>query len=271
MISSLLGTPWAFFVRDFRLAVSYKAGFVFEIVGALVNVALFFYMSEFFGTALSAELEQYGGDYFSFVIIGIAFTSYLGVGLSGISGKIRDGQLMGTLELMLISPTRLPVTLLSSALWAHAMATFGVVTYVAAALILGVRFEAAGLPLAVLALGIAIVGFNAIGLMAAAAVIVLKQGNPVDWLVRTGSVLLGGVFYPASVLPDPLQAIAQLLPLTHALDIVRRSLLLGEGLTELGGQLLALAGLTALYLPIGILACHLAVRIAQRDGSLTTY
>lgn len=270
-MSAMLGTPWAFFVRDFRLAVSYKAGFVFEIVGAMVNVALFFYMSEFFGAALAPELERYGGDYFSFVIVGIAFTAYLSVGLSGISSKIRDGQLMGTLELMLISPTRLPVTLLSSALWAHAMATFGVVTYVTAALVLGVRFEAAGLPLALLALGIAIVGFNAIGLIAAAAVIVLKQGNPVDWLVRTGSVLLAGVFYPASILPGPLEAIAQVLPLTHALDIVRRSLLNGEGLGELGGQFLALTGLTCLFLPIGIIACHLAVRIAQRDGSLTTY
>jgi ABC-2 type transport system permease protein len=271
MIRSAYATPWAFFVRDFRLAVSYKAGFVIEVVGALVNVALFFYMSEFFGTALRTELAQYGGDYFSFVIIGIAFTSYLGVGLSGVSGKIRDGQLMGTLELMLISPTRLPVTLLSSALWSHAMATFGVATYVVAALILGVRFDAAGLPIAIVTIAIAIVGFNAIGLIAAAVVIVLKQGNPVDWLVRTGSVLLGGVFYPASVLPDALQAIAQLLPITHALEIVRRSLLLGEQLPALGGQLLVLVALTAIYLPLGILACHLAVRIAQRDGSLTTY
>jgi ABC-2 type transport system permease protein len=270
-MSSLLAAPWAFIVRDFRLAVSYKAGFVFEVVGALVNVVLFFYMSEFFGSALSSELEQYGGDYFPFVIIGIAFTSYLGVGLSGIGSKIRDGQLMGTLELMLISPTRLPVTLISSALWAHAMATFGVATYVIGAMVLGAQFETEGLPLALLALGIAIVGFNAIGLTAAAVVILLKQGNPVDWLVRTGSILLAGVFYPASVLPDPLQGIAQVLPLTHGLDIVRRSLLLGEQLPELSGQFFALVGLTLVYLPLGVLACHFAVRIAQRDGSLTTY
>jgi ABC-2 type transport system permease protein len=266
-----LSVPVAFFIRDFRLAASYRAGFFFEIVGAFVNVFIFFYVSEFFGSALSGELGEYGGDYFPFVIVGIAFTAYLRVGLSGISTKVRDGQLMGTLELMLISPSRLPVTLLSSALWGHAMATFGVATYVVLAAIIGPDLGDPNLGVAALALVIAIVGFNAMGLIVAASVIVLKQGSPVNWVVNTASVLLAGVFYPASVLPAPLQAIGQALPLTHALEIVRRSLLGGEPFVALVPSFLALVGLTALYLPLGILACHWAVRVAQTDGSLTAY
>jgi ABC-2 type transport system permease protein len=268
---SVLAIPRAFFVRDFRLAISYRAGFFFEIAGAVVNVFVFFFISEFFGTALRGELAAYGGDYFLFVIIGIAFTTYLRVGLSGISTKVRDGQLMGTLELLLISPTRLPVTLLSSTLWGHAMATFGVATYVALAMVLGPSLESPNLWIALLALAVAIVGFNAMGLLAAASVIVLKQGSPVNWLVTTGSVLLAGVFYPSAVLPGPLQAIGQALPLTHALEIVRRALLAGDGFAEVLPSFVALVGLTAVYLPLGILACHWAVRIAQTDGSLSEY
>ncbi len=268
---SVLAIPRAFFVRDFRLAISYRAGFFFEIAGAVVNVFVFFFISEFFGTALRGELAAYGGDYFLFVIIGIAFTTYLRVGLSGISTKVRDGQLMGTLELLLISPTRLPITLLSSTLWGHAMATFGVATYVGLAMVLGPSLESPNLWIALLALAVAIVGFNAMGLLAAASVIVLKQGSPVNWLVTTGSVLLAGVFYPSAVLPGPLQAIGQALPLTHALEIVRRALLAGDGFAEVLPSFVALVGLTAVYLPLGILACHWAVRIAQTDGSLSEY
>jgi ABC-2 type transport system permease protein len=270
-VTGVLATSWAFFLRDMRLAISYKVGFASEIIGAVVGVILFFFLSEFFGPALAPSLAQYGGDYFPFVIVGIAFTSYLAVGLNGISGKIRDGQLMGTLELMLISPTRLPVTLLSSTLWGHAMATFGVGTYIVGALLLGIDLRGANVGPALLALGIAVIGFNAIGLLAAAIVIVFKQGSPVSWLVSTASVLLAGVLYPATVLPEALQRLSQLLPLTHALEIVRRSLLLGEGFETLGPQFGGLLLLTAIYLPLGILACHLAVRIAQRDGSLSTY
>lgn len=268
---SALSVPVAFFVRDYRLAVSYRAGFFFEIAGAIVNVFIFYFVSEFFGSAISGALEQYGGNYFLFVIIGIAFTTYLRVGLGGISTKVRDGQLMGTLELMLISPSALPVTLLSSALWGHLMATFGVVTYVVFAIAVGPDLGSPNLAIAVMALLIAIIGFNAIGLIVAASVIVLKQGSPVNWLVNTASVLLAGVFYPTSVLPDVLRTLAQALPMTHALEIVRRSLLAGESMATLAPSFVALVALTAIYLPLGLLASHWAVRLAQTDGSLTAY
>lgn len=266
-----LALPAAFFLRDFRLAVSYRAGFFFEVAGAIVNVFVFFFVAEFLGSAVSGRLATYGGDYFLFVIVGIAFTTYLRVGLTAISTKVRDGQLMGTLELMLISPSRLPVTLLSSALWAHALASFGVLTYVLFALVIGPDLAAPNLGVALLAMAIAIIGFNALGLIVAASVIVLKQGSPVNWLVSTASILLAGVFYPASALPGPLQALGSALPLTHALEIVRRALLAGEGFATLAPSFAALLALTALYVPIGVLACHWAVRVAQTDGSLTAY
>ncbi|HEX9438332.1 MAG TPA: hypothetical protein VF909_01570, partial [Roseiflexaceae bacterium] len=68
-----------------------------------------------------------------------------------------------------------------------------------------------------------------------------------------------------------LRALAQALPLTHALELMRRSLLNGEGWAELQGEMLTLIGLTALLLPLGLLACALAVRVARTDGSLSHY
>jgi ABC-2 type transport system permease protein len=118
---------------------------------------------------------------------------------------------------------------------------------------------------------LSIVAFNALGLLAASIVIVIKQGNPVSVLLGAASVLLGGVFYPVSGLPGWLQSLAQLLPMTHSLELVRRSMLEGEGLPTLWGPVLALAALTAVLLPAGLWASHLAVRIAQTDGSLSQY
>ena len=123
-----LATPWAFFVRDFQLAVSYRAGFVLGLGGAVVNVLLFFFLSRFFGP-LAGSLDEYGGSYFGFVIIGIAFSSFMAIGLSGLATKIREAQMMGTLELMVVSPTRLPVSLLASSLWSHAFALLTVGAY----------------------------------------------------------------------------------------------------------------------------------------------
>jgi lipooligosaccharide transport system permease protein len=40
-------------------------------------------------------------------------------------------------------------------------------------------------------------------------------------LVITPMMLVCGVFFPVSQLPEPLQAVTQLLPLTHAVELVR--------------------------------------------------
>jgi len=64
----------------------------------------FYFIAKLFGRAATPYLESYGGDYFSFVLIGIAFSDYLGVGLTSFAGIIREGQMLGTLEAMLITP-----------------------------------------------------------------------------------------------------------------------------------------------------------------------
>jgi len=125
--------------------------------------------------------------------------------------------------------------------------------------------------MAIVSVALAIVAFNALGLIAASFVIVIKQGNPVSLVVGLASALLGGVLYPTSVLPEWLRAIGQLLPLTHALELVRGSILAGEGIAELWQPFLTLAALTAVLLPIGLWACSRAVHIAQTDGSLAQY
>jgi ABC-2 type transport system permease protein len=129
----------------------------------------------------------------------------------------------------------------------------------------------ANVPMALASLLLAVLSFNALGLFSAAVVIVIKQGNPVSLLISMASILLAGVLYPISVLPGWLQAIGQVLPLTHALELVRRSALGGEGIATLWGPFLILLALTAVLLPAGLWACERAVRIAQTDGSLSQY
>ena len=261
----------ATFVRDARMALSYRTGFLLTFVGSVLNILGVFFLSRAFGANVGASLDRYGGTYFAFAVVGVAFSAFMSVGMTGIGSRIREGQMMGTLELMLLSPNRLGVLLFSSSLWSHAQSLVTLSLYLLAGFALGMDLGRANLPMAALSLALAVVAFNALGLIAASVVIVIKQGNPVSLLLGMASVLLGGVLYPTSVLPAWLQAVGQLLPLTHALELMRRSVLGGEGMDTLWGSFLALAALTAILLPIGLWACARAVRIAQTDGSLSQY
>jgi ABC-2 type transport system permease protein len=260
-----------FFLRDMRIALSYKAGFALGTMASIGSIAGLFFLGQAFGDAGASWLEPYGGSYFSFVIVGVALTNFMALGLGGLASKIREGQMMGTLELMLISPNRLAALLLSSTLWSHAYGSVSIALYFVVGAALGMDLSDANVPVALVSLLIATVSFNALGLLAASVVIVIKQGDPVNWLVGVASVLLAGVFYPRDVLPGWLQTAGNVLPLTHALELIRRSLLEGAGLDVLWPSFLALVTLTALYLPLGLFACHLAVRVAQTDGSLSQY
>lgn len=270
-MTSDLALASAFFVRDLRMAVSYRIGFALSVLGSLVQIAMLFFLSRLLSAGAQPLLEQYGGSYFGFVMVGVAFTTFMALGMAGLSTRIREAQLMGTLELMVLSPTRLPVLLIYSSLWSHVFAATTVVVYLGVGLLLGLDFSGANLPVAFLGMVLAIVSFNALGLVAASVVIVIKQGNPVTWIVSSASTLLAGVFYPVDILPGLLQGAAQVLPLTHALEIVRRAVFAGAGLADVWPSLVALVVLTVILVPIGISTCQVAVRLAKTDGSLSHY
>lgn len=271
MMGGWLEVARATFVRDLLTASSYRTGFALSTVGAILNVLGVFFLSRAFGADAALPIERYGGQYFGFAVVGVAFTSYMAVGMTGVASRIREGQMMGTLELMLLSPNRLGILLISSTLWNLAFATVALVLHLLAGVALGMDLGRANLAAAGLSLLVAMVAFTGLGLISASIVIVIKQGNPVSLLVGMASVLLAGVLYPTSVLPAWLQAVGQVLPLTHALELVRRSMLEGEGIATLGAPLASLVILAAVYVPIGLWACGRAVRIAQTDGSLSEY
>ena len=95
-----LRVPWAFVVRDARIDTSYKASFLMRGVGVLLNVAIYYFIARAFGGMTAPYLQAYGGSYFAFVIIGVAFNEYMGLGIGAVGGSIREGQVTGTLELM---------------------------------------------------------------------------------------------------------------------------------------------------------------------------
>jgi ABC-2 type transport system permease protein len=261
----------ATFVRDFWMATSYRLGFLLSLGGSLIGIVGVFFLSEAVGLQATGSIAEYGDSYFGFAVIGVAISGLLALGLGGIAARVREAQMMGTLELMVLSPNRLGTLILGSSLWGHAQEAVALTLYLILAVVLGMEVTGADVPVALASLVLSVLAFNALGMVAASVVIVVKQGNPVSFVIGMASVLAAGVLYPTSVLPGWIQAIGQLLPLTHSLELIRRSVLNGEGLDTLWGPFFALLGLTVVLLPLGLWACHIAVRIAQTDGSLAEY
>lgn len=269
----VLRKPLIFIWRDLIEETSYKLSFAMQIFGVVSSTLVYFFVSRLFGGLGIAYLKPYGGDYFSFVLIGVAFFSYLGVSVKGISRSIREGQKLGTLEALLVTQTNVSTIVLSSSLYSFLWATFKVTVYMFLGIIVfGINMGNANLAGAFLILFLTITSFTSVGIISASFVMILKKGDPVGWLFTSLSALLGGLYYPVSVLPEWLRQVSYLLPVTYALDGMRLALLRGNSLRELlFPNIMALVLFSCIMMPLSLVIFGRAVRRARKDGSLTHY
>jgi ABC-2 type transport system permease protein len=262
--------PRAFFIRDRRIETSYRAGLILRLASAFATVMVFFFLSRTFDAA-APGLTGVGTSYFGFVLLGIVAQEFLSQGIGAFGGNLRESQTTGTLELMLLGPSRLVTLLVSSTLWLQASAVLGATTYLVFGVLLGVDLSQADWPTALLGLAIMVVGITGMGFLAGAVVLVVKRGNPLGWALRGASVVLGGTLYPIDVLPVPLQVLGQILPITNGLIVIRGALLEGRGASESVGPLVLCAIVSVAFLVAGLAACEAAIRHARSDGSLAQY
>lgn len=272
ILSQCLHKPVAFVKKDFRIATSYRLNFIMQVFGIFFSNTLFFMVSQMIGAEKLPSLAQYGSNYFTFLLIGVTFTDYFSITTSSFASQIRSAQLAGTLESLLVTPTSIVTILLSSFLYSLLYGSFRILVY----FLIGISFFGANIhfnnPAAIMiTFFLMLLPFIGIGLLSASFIIVLKQGNPIHYIVSMSSGLLGGVIFPTQVLPEWLKPFSLLLPITHGLEAMRQILINNCGFGEIGFHLLILAGFTVVFMTMGISSILFAVQIARRDGSLLHY
>jgi ABC-2 type transport system permease protein len=264
--------PLAFVLRDFGDAASYKLSFLLQFAGIFISILTFFFLSRLFGGVVVSSLQPYGGDYFSFVLIGIAFAGYIGVAQHSIAGTISSAQEMGTLEALMVTQTGVPTILFSSSLSSFIWTTLRVIVYLLLGVVVfGVDMGGANILGAALILILSMTSLGSFGIISASFIMAFKKGDPLGWVFSSLSGFLGGVVYPIEVLPGWLQKCSYLLPITYSLKAMRLALLQGYSTTALLPYVLALLLFTVVMLPASLLIFQRALRKAKMDGSLTQY
>ena len=212
-----------------------------------------------------------GVSYFAYLLVGIAFYHYLASALNSFATKLRNEQLTGTLEAMLISPTPIPVIIFSSALWDFVMTSLRVMAYLGLGMFFGLHLRPEGLLAFALILILTVLAFSGIGILSAAFILYLKKGDPINFLISSASALFGSVFFPTESMPLHLGLVGRFLPITYSLDGIRKSLLAGAGLRDVLPDMGALLLFIAVLLPLGLAGFSLAIRKARQEGTLAQY
>lgn len=262
----------AFVKRDFACEVSYRFFFILRLARIFTTVLTFYFISKLFGKAPSVYLAEYGGEYFPFVLIGIAFSEYLMVSLRSLSESIRQEQMMGTLEAMLATPTKSSLIVIGACLWDFVFTSISVVIYLLLGVIFfGVDLSRMHLPSGIVILTLTLVSLYSLGIISAAFVLILKKGDPLTLLMGICFGLLGGVYFPVEIMPKFSRVFSYLLPITYSLKSLRYAFLKGYGINMLLPEIGALFLFCVILLPISIWIFKLALKKARIDGSLAHY
>jgi ABC-2 type transport system permease protein len=262
---------WAFLLKDIRVAWSYRFSFMVQCLSLMFSLTSIRFLSDLVEDGTAEKLSAYGGDYFSFALIGIALSMISFPVVKSFAAGVRSAQTTGTLEAMLTMNCSSAMVVIGVGIFPVLQACLQVVLILlAAAVALGADLHVINIAPAALVLLMTIAALMGIGLASAAFVLAFKQNEPFSGALLAMSFLISGVLYPTSVLPNWLAPLAPLLPTTHALDL-SRGLLVGDvPVNEMLGHLAALAGF-CLTLPIGLVLLAAALRHAKRNGSISHY
>jgi len=262
----------AFIKKDFLTQASYRLVFIFSWVSILITVATFYFIAKLFGQDKILYLKEYQTGYFPFVLVGIVFFGYLSTAMHSFSGNIRQEQLLGTLEAMLVTPTKFSTIIISLSIWDFIFTSIITIVY----LLVGVLFFKVDLSqmnlLATLIILIfTIISCSSIGIISASFILIFKKGDPINWLVNTFLAFFGGVFFPITILPRGLQIASYILPITYSLRGLRGALLQGASLKMLALDIGMLLVFCVILLPFSIWIFKYAIKKAKVNGSLVHY
>jgi ABC-2 type transport system permease protein len=204
------------------------------------------------------------------LLIGAVLWAYLGIVFEILTETVAWERWEGTIEYTFMAP-------LSRAVHLFGMGAFGVLygvirtalLFTVVALFFGLSFPDADFGAALLLLAVASLSFVGIGMVTAVLPLISPEKGAQLGFVAQGLVLVvSGVYYPVSVMPEWMQWLAKLSPATYALDGIRDAVLDGAGVSEVSDDLWPLALMGVVAIPLGLLVFRTGERYAKRTGKL---
>ena len=262
----------AFVRRELSALGGYRGAMFIRLFGFALAIGSILFLSRFVGASVNPHLAAYRGNYLGFVVIGLLAAEFQQVGVSVLAQRIRMAQMMGTLEAEVATPAPPWMVLGAPPVFEFAISSLRSAAYlIGAKLLLGLDLSHVDWASLLLSVPLIVAAFSGLGLLAAATTMLVRRLNPVSLIIGSLSFFLSGVMYPVTVLPGWLRQLGALLPLTHALAVLRGALLAGSPPAGLRSSLLALLLFAALLAPLGVGLFAYALRRARIDGSLSHY
>jgi ABC-2 type transport system permease protein len=204
------------------------------------------------------------------LLIGAVVWSYLGLVFEIETETVAWERWEGTIEYTFMAPLSRPAHLLGMGAFAviygvlRTILLFGLV-----AAVLHVHFGNPDFLAAALVLAVSSLSFVGIGMMTAVLPLVSpEKGTQLGFIAQGLLLVVSGVYYPVSVLPQWMQWLSVVSPATYTLDGARRAVIDGAGPVAVWGDIWPLIVTGVIAIPLGLYVFSCGERYAKRHGRL---
>jgi ABC-2 type transport system permease protein len=253
--------------RDLLTAIRHRSGFVMTLVGLFTELAAFYFLSH----AIGPGFRPGGLEYFPFLLVGTGLYTFFLMSAQAFLSSVQEAQQTGTLEVLMTTSTASAELIILSSISAFAGNLMNLLIYIfAGAAVFRVSIHAnllSSMALLFFSLLLAL----ALGIVAATLQVAFQKGAALLWLLSSGLWFLSGTMFPIDSLPRALVWVARALPLTYAIDGMRKALLGGQSVVQLAPNLAILAAFALVSLPLALGGLSLALRRSRQNGTLSLY
>ncbi|MFP4320835.1 MAG: ABC transporter permease [Anaerolineales bacterium] len=264
---------YAFVARNFNLVKRYWG---WELVWLCYSIANALAVS-FIGLGVQVvDTENVVGDAFaaflvSYLVIGTLMWGFMSAIFNNLSEMIAWERWEGTIEYTFMAPVRRIVQMFGQMAFSVLYSIlFTSIVGLAMALFFEIDLRQAdllGALVVMLAGSFSIVGIGIMGSIL--PLLYPERGAQLIHIIQAGLLLVSGVYYPVSVLPEPLQIAALFSPATYVLDGMRYTLLPDAGVgSPVGDVVPPLLLMGCILMPLGVYFFQRAERYAKRTGRL---
>lgn len=217
---------------------------------------------------VSGQTAVPGDDVAGFLVIGMLAMLAWSSTLWGSGYALQSEIYAGTIAAVIAAPTRTAPVVVGYGVGSLVWDLPGVATCLTFGALLGARYDVgspAAVAVSLLAMYVSAlcVGFGFGGLF-----ILSRQANALSNFLQAPIWLLAGFFVPRDVLPGWLHPVSDAIPLAHAVDALRATMLAGRPLAGVAGELLATAVTSVALLLVGIWSLRRADHAVRRSGTL---
>lgn len=263
LLALTLTSTW----RRIKIITRYKMNFALEL---LMSFAWGFGLLLFIPLIDPARLQSAVGssNYFTFLLIGVAFQAYQSAATWGSPWEIRGELSTGQIEYTFASPVSRYSYVLSYSLSQAIVATvFDLLPmFSIGILVLGRMPPIQSLILMLLAITLCFLALCQIGVVVSCALLVFKNISSLINIMNFLFQIATGMSVPLQLMPNELKILAFCIPITHGIDLARHAIMGSSTVWPVEVEIGALTLFLALYTLLARFAVTRVEGKAKRGG-----